>query len=204
MLQHPDRRLRAQRRSRIRQPRAGAHGAAAAVQFAADLPLFPQLPRSPAFRCGASSSTLQPRPPDARPTLLVFGGSQGAHAINQAVLDALPQLMAARPGHSHHPSDRRKRLRRGAGRVPEARGSRPRCSPFIDDMPGAFARADLLLCRSGASTVAEITAAGKPAIFVPCPPPPTIIRRRNAEALWRRRCARLLPQAELTADTPGS
>ena len=42
-------------------------------------------------------------------------------------------------------------------------------SPFIDDMPGAFARADLLVCRSGASTVAEITAAGKPAIFIPLP-----------------------------------
>ena len=56
-------------------------------------------------------------------------------------------------------------------------------SPFIDDMPGAFARADLLLCRSGASTVAEITAAGKPAIFIPLPTAADDHQRHNAETL---------------------
>ena len=56
-------------------------------------------------------------------------------------------------------------------------------SPFIDDMPGAFARADLVLCRSGASTVAEITAAGKPAIFIPLPTAADDHQRHNAEIL---------------------
>src|SRR5438046_4907177 len=56
-------------------------------------------------------------------------------------------------------------------------------SKFIDDMPGFFARADLILCRSGASTVAEIAAAGKPAVFVPFPLAADDHQRRNAEAM---------------------
>lgn len=73
-------------------------------------------------------------------------------------------------------------------------------SPFIDDMPGAFACADLLLCRSGASTVAEITAAGKPAIFIPLPTAADDHQTRNATALAEANAARLLPQSELTGE----
>ena len=109
-----------------------------------------------------------PRPTDARPTLLVFGGSQGAHAINQAVLEALPKLSEAVPGHLHHSSDRREGLRRRAGGL-SADDDFGRGVALHRRHAGAFARADLLLCRSGASTVAEITAAGKPAIFIPLP-----------------------------------
>jgi UDP-N-acetylglucosamine--N-acetylmuramyl-(pentapeptide) pyrophosphoryl-undecaprenol N-acetylglucosamine transferase len=65
-------------------------------------------------------------------------------------------------------------------------------------MPAAFARADLLLCRSGASTVAEATAAGKPAIFVPFPQAADDHQRRNAEAIVQGGAAVLVPQAELT------
>ncbi len=54
--------------------------------------------------------SVPPRPRTARPTLLVFGGSQGAHAINRAVLDALPRLMRSYARYSHHSSDRRERL----------------------------------------------------------------------------------------------
>jgi UDP-N-acetylglucosamine--N-acetylmuramyl-(pentapeptide) pyrophosphoryl-undecaprenol N-acetylglucosamine transferase len=73
-------------------------------------------------------------------------------------------------------------------------------SAFIDDMPGAFARADLLLCRSGASTVAEVTAAGKPAIFVPLPTAADDHQRHNAETLAEAGAAQLSPQAELTSE----
>src|SRR5260370_3808176 len=66
-------------------------------------------------------------------------------------------------------------------------------------MPQAFAQADLLLCRSGASTVAEVTAAGKPAIFVPFPQPADDHQRRNAEAIVAGGAAVLIPQAELTS-----
>ena len=73
-------------------------------------------------------------------------------------------------------------------------------SPFIDDMPGAFARADLLVCRSGASTVAEITAAGKPAIFVPLPTAADDHQTQNAVTLADGGAAGLLPQSELSSD----
>jgi UDP-N-acetylglucosamine--N-acetylmuramyl-(pentapeptide) pyrophosphoryl-undecaprenol N-acetylglucosamine transferase len=73
-------------------------------------------------------------------------------------------------------------------------------SAFIDNMPGAFARADLLVCRSGASTVAEITAAGKPAIFIPLPTAADDHQTRNAATLANGGAARLLPQSELSSD----
>ncbi len=71
--------------------------------------------------------------------------------------------------------------------------------PFIDDMPQAFARADLVVCRSGASTVAEIAAAGKPAIFVPFPHAADDHQRRNAEALVRAGAALMIQESELTS-----
>ena len=69
--------------------------------------------------------------------------------------------------------------------------------PFINDMPAFFARADLLVCRSGASTVAEITAAGKPAIFVPFPRAADDHQRVNAQALERAGAAILLEETKL-------
>jgi UDP-N-acetylglucosamine--N-acetylmuramyl-(pentapeptide) pyrophosphoryl-undecaprenol N-acetylglucosamine transferase len=71
-------------------------------------------------------------------------------------------------------------------------------SAFIDNMPQAFARASLLVCRSGASTVAEITAAGKPAIFVPFPRAADDHQRRNAEAIAAAGAAVVIADAELT------
>jgi UDP-N-acetylglucosamine--N-acetylmuramyl-(pentapeptide) pyrophosphoryl-undecaprenol N-acetylglucosamine transferase len=71
---------------------------------------------------------------------------------------------------------------------------------FIDDMPFAVAEADLVLCRSGASTVGEITAAGKPAIFVPFPFAADDHQRKNAEALESAGAARLIPESELTPE----
>jgi UDP-N-acetylglucosamine--N-acetylmuramyl-(pentapeptide) pyrophosphoryl-undecaprenol N-acetylglucosamine transferase len=143
------------------------------------------------------------RPPvrskDARPTLLVFGGSQGAHAINQAVLDGLPKLMEAVPGiHVIHQTGERDYVPAQAVYLRTMISAE--VSPFIDDMPGAFARADLLVCRSGASTVAEITAAGKPAIFVPLPTAADDHQTQNAATLVDGGAARLLPQSELSSD----
>jgi UDP-N-acetylglucosamine--N-acetylmuramyl-(pentapeptide) pyrophosphoryl-undecaprenol N-acetylglucosamine transferase len=139
------------------------------------------------------------RPPDARPTLLVFGGSQGAHAINVAVIESLAKLAHTVPGiHLIHQTGE-KDFEEAQAAAADA-GISAEISRFIDDMPGAFARADLLLCRSGASTVAEITAAGKPAIFVPLPTAADDHQRHNAETLANANAARLLPQSELTAD----
>ncbi len=139
------------------------------------------------------------RAQDARATLLVFGGSQGAHAINQAVLEALPKLIEAVPDiHIIHQTGEKDYAEAHAAYLRTMISAE--VSPFIHDMPGAFARADLLLCRSGASTVAEITAAGKPAIFIPLPTAADDHQTRNAAALAEANAARLLPQSELSAD----
>jgi UDP-N-acetylglucosamine--N-acetylmuramyl-(pentapeptide) pyrophosphoryl-undecaprenol N-acetylglucosamine transferase len=129
----------------------------------------------------------------------VFGGSQGARAINLAVIRALPELMKRVRGLRiiHQTGERDYNEVRAAY---EQAGIAAEVSKFIDDMPGYFARADLVLCRSGASTVAEITAAGKPAIFVPFPQAADDHQRRNAEAIAQGGAAVLIPQSELSPE----
>ncbi len=140
-----------------------------------------------------------PRPKEARPTLLVFGGSQGAHAINQVVIEALPLLVQAVPEiYIIHQTGEKDYVEAQAAYLSAMVPAE--VSPFIDDMPGAFARADLVLCRSGASTVAEITAAGKAAIFIPLPTATDDHQRHNAATLASRGAARLLSQSELSKE----
>ena len=170
----------------------------AAVHFAATQRYFPNsvVTGVPVRR---EFFAIPARPPQDRPTLLVFGGSQGAHAINVAVAQALPALAKLQPDlHFIHQTgasdlDAMRAAAASAGLSSEV-------SAFIDDMPAAFSRADLLICRSGASTVAEVTASGKPAIFVPLPTAADDHQRHNAEALANAGAARLLPQSELTGD----
>ena len=141
------------------------------------------------------------------PTLLVFGGSQGAHAINQAMIESLPGLRQKVPAiHIIHQTGQRdydsvlaayQRLGMTTG---EATGrSSGEVHKFIDDMPATFARADLLVCRSGASTVGEITAAGKPAIFVPFPRAADDHQNVNARALERVGAAVVVEESNLEA-----
>src|ERR1700686_2397932 len=118
------------------------------------------------------------------PMLLVFGGSQGAHAINEAMIRCLPELQRQAPGiHIIHQTGERDY--NDALEAYKSLGESAEVFKFIEDMPAAFAQADLVVCRSGASTVAEITAAGKPAIFVPFPRAADDHQRGNAEALAR-------------------
>jgi len=120
------------------------------------------------------------------PTVLVFGGSQGAHAINEAMIRCLPELQRQAPGiHIIHQTGERDYNDALAAYAPFSgtTGESAQVFKFIEDMPAAFAQADLVVCRSGASTVAEITAAGKPAIFVPFPRAADDHQRVNAEAL---------------------
>ena len=136
---------------------------------------------------------------DPRPTLLVFGGSQGAHAINQAMIGSLAVLRSEAPEiHIIHQTGERDYNDAQAAYLEE--GGSAEVYPFIDDMPGMFARADLLLCRSGASTVAEVMAAGKPAIFVPFPRAADDHQKRNAEALQRAGAALMLEEATLSTE----
>jgi UDP-N-acetylglucosamine--N-acetylmuramyl-(pentapeptide) pyrophosphoryl-undecaprenol N-acetylglucosamine transferase len=130
------------------------------------------------------------------PTVLVFGGSQGAHTINQAMIGCLPVLQREAPGiHILHQTGERDY--NDALVAYRSRGEWAEVFQFIDDMPAAFARADLLVCRSGASTVAEITAAGKPAIFVPFPRAADDHQRINAEALARHGAAVVVEESKL-------
>jgi UDP-N-acetylglucosamine--N-acetylmuramyl-(pentapeptide) pyrophosphoryl-undecaprenol N-acetylglucosamine transferase len=129
------------------------------------------------------------------PTLLVFGGSQGAHAINEAMICCLPELRRAPGIHIIHQTGERDY--NDALAAYSGLGEPAEVSKFIEDMPAAFARADLVVCRSGASTVAEITAAGKPAIFVPFPRAADDHQRVNAEALARSGAAVVVEESKL-------
>ncbi len=144
----------------------------------------------PAKAAGGESATI--------PTLLVFGGSQGAHAINQAMIESLPGLRAKLPSiHVIHQTGQRDYDHVFAAY--QQSGISSEVHKFIDDMPATFARADLLVCRSGASTVGEITAAGKPAIFVPFPRAADDHQNVNARALERVGAAIVVEESNLGA-----
>ena len=130
------------------------------------------------------------------PTLLVFGGSQGAHAINAALFRCLPVLQRETPGiHIIHQTGERDY--NDALAAYERMGESAEVFKFIEDMPAAFAKADLVVCRSGASTVAEIAAAGKPAVFVPFPRAADDHQRVNAEALAKHGAAVVVEESKL-------
>jgi UDP-N-acetylglucosamine--N-acetylmuramyl-(pentapeptide) pyrophosphoryl-undecaprenol N-acetylglucosamine transferase len=130
------------------------------------------------------------------PTVLVFGGSQGAHAINEAMIRCLPVLQREAPGirilHQTGERDYNDALA-----AYQSLGESAQVFKFIEDMPAAFAGADLVVCRSGASTVAEIAAAGKPAVFVPFPRATDDHQRINAEALACRGAAVVVEESKL-------
>lgn len=159
--------------------------------------------------------------PDGRPLrLLVLGGSQGARALNEAVPAALAQLRDEAPEalpssrHQTGPGQHADTLEAyGAlGLVPvqapgETAEPMPRQQPgaehavcaFIDDMADAYAWADVVVCRSGASTVSELAAAGKPSILVPYPYHKDQQQLHNARWLEASGAAIILPQETLTA-----
>ena len=139
-------------------------------------------------------------PVNVKPTLLVFGGSQGAHAINQVVMDSVAELRQRVP-EIRVVQQTGERDYNDAQAAYANLGDCVEVYRFIDDMPGLFARADLLVCRSGASTVAEVTAAGKPAVFVPFPRAADDHQKRNAEALERAGAGVMLEESKLSRES---
>ena len=130
-------------------------------------------------------------------TLLVFGGSAGARRINFAMIDALKLLVDLAPSlrviHQTGQAD--------FATIKEAYATLPfeaEVSPFIDQMDEAYARADLIVCRSGATTVAELTAFGKVAVLVPYPYAIYDHQRGNAEALEAGGAAEMILDQELS------
>lgn len=135
--------------------------------------------------------------PAGTPHLLVFGGSRGARAINEAVVAMLPHLEAfkGRLTIRHQTGEEDfARVRRG---YIEAGWDAEGVVPFIVDMAEAYARSHLVVCRAGATTLAELTACGRPAILVPYPHAAADHQTANAQALASRGAALMLPQSEL-------
>jgi UDP-N-acetylglucosamine--N-acetylmuramyl-(pentapeptide) pyrophosphoryl-undecaprenol N-acetylglucosamine transferase len=136
-------------------------------------------------------------PPE--PAILVTGGSQGAHAINEAVANALPMLVQSFPRIKLVHQTGQKDVESVHAAYVKA-GMPAEVSAFIDDMAAAFRRAAILICRSGASTVAEITAAGRVAIFIPFPHAADDHQKKNAEALVQAGAALMIEQKDLTPE----
>jgi UDP-N-acetylglucosamine--N-acetylmuramyl-(pentapeptide) pyrophosphoryl-undecaprenol N-acetylglucosamine transferase len=133
--------------------------------------------------------------------LLVFGGSQGARAINEAMVAALPKLKELPVElwikHQTGPADFEKVKAAYAG---AGWGERCDVRSYIDNMMADFAEADLVLCRAGATTTAELIAAGKASIMVPFPFAADDHQRKNAEALQSAGAAQMILQEDLSGE----
>ncbi len=142
-------------------------------------------------------------PTAPNPHLLIFGGSQGARIFNFHLPKILPELLNAVPGLTilHQSGARHFEPTQAAYAASGADPERWDVQPFIDDMPRHFAQATLVMARSGASTVAELAAAGKPALLVPFAAAADNHQRRNAEEMVKTGAALLLTETDL--DVPG-
>jgi UDP-N-acetylglucosamine--N-acetylmuramyl-(pentapeptide) pyrophosphoryl-undecaprenol N-acetylglucosamine transferase len=134
-------------------------------------------------------------------SLLVFGGSQGARAINEAMVAALPRLKEVpiefHIKHQTGPADFEKVK---AAYAAAGWDEHANVRSYIDNMMADFADADLVLCRAGATTTAELIAAGKASIMVPFPFAADDHQRKNAEALQTAGAARMILQEQLSGE----
>jgi len=176
---------------------------AAAVTYESTLPFFKGKgfvagnPVRPEF-LRLAAARREPAP-GAALRVLIFGGSQGAHAINVAAVEAAPKL-AASPvplAVTHQTGERDLALvREGYERA----GVDARVEPYLFEMDREMNDADIVVCRAGATTLAEITAAGKPSILVPLPTATDDHQRRNAAALRDSGAAEVIDQRELSGN----
>jgi len=131
--------------------------------------------------------------------LLVFGGSQGAHALNMRVIEALPHLADLRQTlHITHQTGQQDREAVEKGYL--ACGFPPDVRDFITDMSAAYAGCDLVLCRAGATTLAELTVCKKPSILVPFPRAADNHQVKNAESLVDAGAAVMIEERGLTGE----
>jgi len=137
--------------------------------------------------------------PAGPPHLLVFGGSQGARLFNTRLPHIIKSLLEAVPGLTvlHQSGLRNFEATHAAYTASGANPARWMVRPFVDKMAAEFARAHLIMSRSGASTVAEEAAAGKPALLVPFAAATDHHQRRNAEAMVAAGAAVLLEENDL-------
>ncbi|MGC2615809.1 MAG: UDP-N-acetylglucosamine--N-acetylmuramyl-(pentapeptide) pyrophosphoryl-undecaprenol N-acetylglucosamine transferase, partial [Terracidiphilus sp.] len=133
------------------------------------------------------------------PHLLVFGGSQGARLFNNTLPSIAPALLEAVPGLTilHQAGARHVDASEAAYKASGANPAQWHVSGFLDDMPARFAQANLVMARSGASTVAELAAAGKPALLVPFAAAADDHQARNAEEMVKAGAAVMLKEPDL-------
>jgi UDP-N-acetylglucosamine--N-acetylmuramyl-(pentapeptide) pyrophosphoryl-undecaprenol N-acetylglucosamine transferase len=178
----------------------GKRVSAAAVNFAPTLAYFRNaeltgVPVRPEF------FALPARSPESAVRLLVMGGSQGARALNQRMPEIARALLESVPGLTilHQAGARHAETTEAAYKASDAPAVRWKVQPFLDDMPQQFGASDLILARSGASTVAELAASGKPSLLVPFPQAADDHQRKNAEVLVAGGAAKMLLEREMTA-----
>jgi UDP-N-acetylglucosamine--N-acetylmuramyl-(pentapeptide) pyrophosphoryl-undecaprenol N-acetylglucosamine transferase len=160
-------------------------------------------PPQPPFAKGGSPALSTPLPQGEGQgeggvfRLLVFGGSAGAHSVNLAVMGALPYLREYRERlmvtHQTGENDQAE-----VRQAYDDAGIRAEVLPFIEDMAGAYLGASLVVCRAGATTIAEVTACGKACIFIPYPYAVDDHQRRNAEALLKQGAGFMIIEQELS------
>jgi UDP-N-acetylglucosamine--N-acetylmuramyl-(pentapeptide) pyrophosphoryl-undecaprenol N-acetylglucosamine transferase len=133
------------------------------------------------------------------PRLLIFGGSQGARIFNEQLPRIVPALLDAVPGLMilHQSGARHEDAARAAYLASGADPARWEVRAFLDDMPARFAEAHLVLARSGASTVAELAAAGKPSLLIPFAAAADDHQKRNAEEMVIAEAAVMIEEREL-------
>jgi UDP-N-acetylglucosamine--N-acetylmuramyl-(pentapeptide) pyrophosphoryl-undecaprenol N-acetylglucosamine transferase len=179
----------------------GARVRAAAVNFEPAARYFRNA-RITGIPVRAEFFRLAARPAGAAPHLLVFGGSQGARALNALMPKIARNLLERVPGLTilHQAGARHAETALAAYAASGAPAGRWQVEAFLDDMPRRFEAADLVLARSGASTVAELAAAGKPAVLIPLPTAADDHQCRNAEVMAQAGAARLLLEPDLTPE----
>ena len=143
---------------------------------------------------------VEPRPRSGVFHLLIFGGSQGARAINNAMADALTDLAGfeERLTITHQTGENDYERIRTAYNDSAFQSADVR--PFISDMFVEFGKTDLVICRAGATTCAELSAAGKASIMVPLPTAADDHQRKNGEALVKVGASKMIFQGDLTGE----
>ncbi len=142
---------------------------------------------------------IQPKARSEKVNLLIFGGSQGARAINNAMADALEFLPKDRLNVTQQTGESDFEKMREV--YQRANWETAYVRPFIADMVAEFAQSDLIICRAGATSCAEIAAAGKAAIMIPLPTAADDHQRKNAEALQNAGAAKMILQRDLSGES---
>lgn len=135
-----------------------------------------------------------------RETILVMGGSQGATAINDAIMAAVPKFLEARPGVQFLHLTGLKDIER-CGAFWQASGARAVVSPFLSEMDMGLSAASVVISRSGASSLAECAAMRTPSILIPYPTAADDHQVHNARAFVQSGAAQMILQADLDAQT---